>query len=58
MTMTTEQTKRNELSTDQRNALSDEQLAAVTGGDLHITKVVDKSSPSLFTACCTGQHFK
>ncbi len=25
--------------------------------DMHITKVVDKSSPNLFAACCTGKHF-
>jgi len=25
--------------------------------DLHFTKVIDKSSPNLFIACCTGKHF-
>jgi type VI secretion system secreted protein Hcp len=25
--------------------------------DLHFTKLVDKSSPNLFQACCTGKHF-
>ena len=26
--------------------------------DLHITKKVDKSSPVLTLACCTGKHYK
>jgi type VI secretion system secreted protein Hcp len=25
--------------------------------DMHFTKLVDKSSPNLFQACCTGKHF-
>ena len=25
--------------------------------DLHFTKLLDKSSPNLFQACCTGKHF-
>ena len=25
--------------------------------DLHVTKVMDKSSPNLWLACCTGKHY-
>lgn len=25
--------------------------------DLHFTKTIDKASPNLFIACCTGKHF-
>ncbi len=50
MRTATEPTRKNE-----KNALSVEQLDAVSGG-LHITKTIDKSSPNLFAACCTGKH--
>jgi len=30
----------------------------VNVGDLSFTKWVDKASPKLFLACCSGQHFK
>ena len=30
----------------------------VSVNDISITKWVDKSSPTLLLACCTGQHFK
>jgi hypothetical protein len=33
--------------------LNDEQLDKMTGGD---AKVPVKSSPNLYTACCTGVH--
>jgi bacteriocin-like protein len=48
MTEQTQQRKPNELN--------DEQLEAVTGGDLHVTRTVDKASPNLFSGCCTGKH--
>ena len=25
--------------------------------DIHVTKVMDKSSPNLFIGCCTGKHY-
>jgi type VI protein secretion system component Hcp len=37
--------------------LSEQQLDHVAGGDIVITKVVDKASPNLFSHCCTGKHF-
>lgn len=52
MKTATKPTKRNE-----RNVLSVEQLGAVAGGALHVTKAVDKSPPNLFAACATGKHF-
>lgn len=51
MKTVTKPTKQNE-----KNELSAQQLDAVSGGDIHFTKVVDKSSPNLFVACCTGNH--
>jgi type VI protein secretion system component Hcp len=36
--------------------LSEQQLDHVAGGDMHITKTVDKASPNLFLHCCTGKH--
>jgi type VI protein secretion system component Hcp len=36
--------------------LSEQQLDNVAGGDIHITKTVDKASPNLFLNCCTGKH--
>lgn len=49
------------LSVAPLEPLSGEELSAVSGArasisDLHIVKVVDKASPSLFTTCATGQH--
>jgi len=52
MKATTKPTRQNEKA-----ELSAEQLDTVSGGDLHVTKATDKSSPNLFTACCTGKHF-
>jgi len=39
-----------------KDELNEEQLAKASGGDLHFTKVVDKSSPNLFAAAATGKH--
>jgi type VI secretion system secreted protein Hcp len=30
----------------------------VTVQDIHVTKVIDKSSPELLLACCNGKHIK
>ncbi len=43
--------------------IGDDELSSVSGGarasfsDLSILKVIDKASPSLFKACCSGSHF-
>ena len=42
--------------------LSEEELDEISGGkvsvqEIHVTKIVDKSSPNLFGACATGKHF-
>ena len=42
------------LAADTSTATTD--AAATT--DIVITKTVDKSSPTLFKACCTGEHLK
>lgn len=38
--------------------LTEGQLEEVAGGDLQISKTVDKSSPTLFQNCATGEHLK
>ncbi|MEA3146082.1 MAG: Type secretion system effector, Hcp [Verrucomicrobiota bacterium] len=37
-----------------RDGLTDGALEKVSGGDIHFTKVIDKSSPVLFQKCATG----
>jgi type VI protein secretion system component Hcp len=42
---------------NEKSELSAEQLDSVSGGDQRVTKPTDKSTASLFAACCTGKHF-
>jgi bacteriocin-like protein len=44
-----------ELAIDE---LRDEELAQVVGGDISFTPKIDKASPILMQACCTGTHLK
>jgi type VI protein secretion system component Hcp len=38
--------------------LSEKELDSVAGGEIHFTKTIDRASPVLFVACCTGKHFQ
>ena len=40
------------------NELRDEELEQVVGGDMSFTPKIDKASPILMQACCTGTHIK
>jgi type VI protein secretion system component Hcp len=44
------------LAVDAKDELTDGALEMVSGGDMRFTKVIDKSSPVLFTKCATGSH--
>jgi len=42
----------------QANELRDEELEHVLGGNMSFTPKIDKASPILMQACCTGTHIK
>jgi type VI protein secretion system component Hcp len=46
------------FAVEARDELTDCALEKVSGGDIHFTKAVDKSSPVLFQQCATGVHLR